>query len=314
MNQTLKTPALGVTAGRLALAYGELNPGEFELKNLPEIEEAMGNWLEKLSQQPEKAIATTNWAGKVTQALFYALGIDSPKTKKSMLELLENPPKAVRIVEYELDYVHRVQVAVPSVSDEDAIARAEEAFENGTIWDDTQGMPVLFDDFEESDSNTLAFKVIDTVPGMGDLPPKDASVLAHIKQVSAQYACSLLLQACETAKKSGKDYVSLDALTAACEAAASANTGDQKSIKVLVEIEGGACIGTYASAPVEIIVMDADKAQYGEVYEGDSMHRISFPDGIEAKSVLSRGKLSIESKFVREVFSKHLRPETEDAK
>lgn len=132
-------------------------------------------------------------------------------------------PMAVRIVEYELGYTHRVQVAVPSVSDEDAIAIAEEAFDNATIWDDTPGMPLLYDDFEEVEDNTLDFKVVNTVPSLMDLPPKDASAKAQRQSKYARMACSLLLQACEKAKESGKDSISLGDLAAACDAASSAN-------------------------------------------------------------------------------------------
>lgn len=95
MTKSQGTPSLGVSAGRLALAYSELFPGEFEPKNLSQVEDTMGNWLERVQQEPEKAIATTNWAGKVTRALFRALKLDQPKTKKAMLEMLKSPPKAV---------------------------------------------------------------------------------------------------------------------------------------------------------------------------------------------------------------------------
>lgn len=303
MNQTQEAPALGVSAGRLALAYGELFPGEFELKNLPQIVDTMSNWLDRFREEPEKAVATTNWAGKVTQALFHALGLEQPKTKKAMLEMLTNPPKAVRIVEYELDYIHRIQVAVPSVSDQDAIARAEEAFDNATIWDDRPDMPLLYDDYEESEHNMLEFHVVDTVASMKDLPPKDASAKVHHQRESARMACSLLLLACEEAKKAGKDSISLDDLAAACDAALCADSGSHKPVKVLVEIEGGTCIGTYATAPVDVVVMDADKVRHGGGVHGYEITRIDFPDGIQAKSVLSRGDVSVAPEFVQTVFN-----------
>jgi hypothetical protein len=226
MNQS-QASSTGVSADRLALAYGEIFPGEFNLDNLLQIKDAMSNWLERFREAPEKAIATTNWQGKVTQSLFHALGLDLPKSKKAMLEILENPPKAVRIVEYALDYVHYVRVAVRSVSDRDAIALAEEAFDNATIWDDTPDMPLLYDDFEETEDNTLVFKVVEVVGDREDLPPKDGSAMAHRRKESAMKACSLLIQAFEEAKKSGKDNISLDDLSVAFDAAASASAVDQ---------------------------------------------------------------------------------------
>lgn len=370
MNQTQETSPLGVSSSRLTLAYGELFPGEFTLKDLPQLVNTMSNWLERYHAAPEQAIATTNWTGKVTQALFFALGLQQPRTKKDMLAVLTRATRQVRVVEYELAYTHRVQVGVPSISDQDAIAIAEEAFDNATIWDDTPDMPLLFDDFEETVDNTLSFNVISTVARLEDLPPKDASVIAVREKEAARKACSLLLQACEEAKKSGRDSISLADLATACEAAGSAGaakhvtieqkqqpdapstaqfgtadsadlesgtwtfqmeggyrvtagrhaimpaheyerlvtardakTGSDAPAKVLVEVEDGACIGTYATTPIEVVVMDADKVRYREVYEDDVMRMIEFPDGIKARSVLSRGKVTVEPEFVQNVFN-----------
>lgn len=224
MNQSQVTIASGVSAARLAIAYGELFPREFDQRDLPQLEHTMGNWLERFQENPAKTIATANWAGKVTQALFRALGLKQPKTKAAMLELLRDPPKAVRLVEYTLDYVHRVQVAVPSVSDMDAVAIAEQAFNDATIWDDTPEMPLLYDDFEESQDNTLRFEVVDVVGCMDDLPPRDGSVAALRQRASARLACRLLLQLCDEAKQSGKLSIGLDDLAAACDAARGADT------------------------------------------------------------------------------------------
>lgn len=74
-----------VTAQQLARAYAIMNPQE---GSTAAIEETMGNWLARYERKPSAAIATTNWAGKVTAALFKALGIQQPKTKTRMLEVL----------------------------------------------------------------------------------------------------------------------------------------------------------------------------------------------------------------------------------
>ena len=55
------------------------------------------------------------------------------------------------IVQYVLDYQHRVQVGIHPASPEAAIEQAETAFDNATLWDDTGQMPLLFDDYEETD-------------------------------------------------------------------------------------------------------------------------------------------------------------------
>lgn len=72
-----------VTPQRLNRAYMDLFPGEN--RDTAECETIMGNWLERYQQDPAKAIATQNWYGKVTQALFKALGLKQPRSKREML-------------------------------------------------------------------------------------------------------------------------------------------------------------------------------------------------------------------------------------
>ena len=83
-----------VTSLELAKAYGELNPNEnFKFDTAEQVADLMrifGNWLEAYSRKPESRIATCNWMGKVTKALFYALGMKQPRTKKAMLEALKD--------------------------------------------------------------------------------------------------------------------------------------------------------------------------------------------------------------------------------
>ena len=105
------------------------------------------------------------------------------------------------VVEYELDYKHRVQVGVEAISGEEAEKQAEQAFADGTIWDDTAEMPLLFDDYEESDeSGALVFKVISRVD---EWPVQDASVLQIQKANAAMLACRYLVDACMVAQASG---------------------------------------------------------------------------------------------------------------
>lgn len=54
------------------------------------------------------------------------------------------------IVQYELSYVHRVQVGIEAESAEAAIATVQRLFDEGDIWQDTTETPLLFDDFEEN--------------------------------------------------------------------------------------------------------------------------------------------------------------------
>jgi hypothetical protein len=73
-----------------------------EFFETPELGEArrrgivrpFANWLDRYGKDPAQVIATANWGGKVTGALFSALGIRRPKTKKAMLNALfvASPP------------------------------------------------------------------------------------------------------------------------------------------------------------------------------------------------------------------------------
>jgi len=77
-----------VTPGALAQSYKALFPSEVRDDQIDEHERVLGNWLERCLADPSKAVATTNWAGKVTSALFHALGEKQPRTKAAMLEVL----------------------------------------------------------------------------------------------------------------------------------------------------------------------------------------------------------------------------------
>jgi len=96
-----------VTAAQLVDAYDELNPGEHNHTDIPaylartngqgdpaaaraDVERIFNNWLERYLQEPELGICTvkTAWGGKVTAALFKALGIKQPRTKPTMLRAL----------------------------------------------------------------------------------------------------------------------------------------------------------------------------------------------------------------------------------
>lgn len=125
------------------------------------------------------------------------------------------------IVEYELDYTHRVQVGVTARSECDALRKAEKAFDNATIWDDTADMPLLYDDYEEKNDNTLEFRVVDTVGHQDDLPPPAICVHIERRRRLREEACSLLISAFEEAEQAGQFSVSLESLTAAYTAAKS---------------------------------------------------------------------------------------------
>lgn len=49
-------------------------------------------WMERYQTDPMFALATQNWYGKVTNALFLSLGIKQPRTKAQMLLALRPAP------------------------------------------------------------------------------------------------------------------------------------------------------------------------------------------------------------------------------
>lgn len=76
------------------------------------------------------------------------------------------------VVEYSLYYQHIVRVGLRAGSLQAAEDKAQRAFDNGTLWDDTRAMPLLYDAFEERDDNVLEF----TAEQVLDLPARDSSV------------------------------------------------------------------------------------------------------------------------------------------
>ena len=69
------------------------------------------------------------------------------------------------MVEYTIPYEHRVMVGIKAKSSDAALGLAKERFADGSIWDDTATMPLLFDDYEETDAPgvPVEFKVVEEV-------------------------------------------------------------------------------------------------------------------------------------------------------
>lgn len=165
----------------------------------------------------------------------------------------------LRIVEYELAYRHRVQVGIPSTSDEEAIAKAEAAFDNATLWDDPEGMPLLYDDYEEVDG-PLDFKVVATVEAW---PAPDHSVLKLRRDAAAEKACRLLMSAETLRKSGGADAEYQRMLDQVYRLASQAVLGGPEvqgapRPRVVVGAEGGLVQGASSDLPVDLVVVDYD--------------------------------------------------------
>lgn len=86
-------PLRTVTPVALSQAYRTIFPDEcrYTPAQIEDHERIMDNWLTQYQANPESALATTNWGGKVTQALFHALHLRMPRTKQDRLIALETP-------------------------------------------------------------------------------------------------------------------------------------------------------------------------------------------------------------------------------
>ncbi len=106
------------------------------------------------------------------------------------------------VVEYTLQYTHRVQVGLRAQNEEAAVKKAERLFGKGKSWDDSQDVPLLYDDFEEGDSG-LSFTVEATLNDKSPWPKPDASVIVERRRAAAVQACRLLVDAYARGKERG---------------------------------------------------------------------------------------------------------------
>ena len=77
-----------VTAEQLYKAYVELYPTEAAPPSDNDPHGPYRGWLARYKDSDGQCIATQNWSGKVTRALFRALKTKQPRAKRDMLAAL----------------------------------------------------------------------------------------------------------------------------------------------------------------------------------------------------------------------------------
>lgn len=107
------------------------------------------------------------------------------------------------VIEYTLPYEHRVQVGITADSQDEAIARAEALFDQGDIWQDSDSIPLLFDDYEEAGNSPLVFTVEQEMADHESWPVSDASVRELRRREAAFQAARLLVEAYRLGEQRG---------------------------------------------------------------------------------------------------------------
>ena len=103
------------------------------------------------------------------------------------------------LVEYILPYEHICRVGVEADSEEEACAKAEARFANGTLWDDAPDMPLLYDDYEEVEGCALEFRATECEGGRYPEPHVSAKILQ--RRNLASRAAELLIEAYRRAEE-----------------------------------------------------------------------------------------------------------------
>ncbi|OAI27954.1 hypothetical protein [Methylomonas koyamae] len=103
------------------------------------------------------------------------------------------------VVSYEIDYVHRVSVGITADSPEAAQQLAEQAFNDATIWDDTNAMPLLSDEYHELEGESLVWECV----AVEQWPEPDHSVRQLKKEQAAMQVCRGLVEAYQQGETNG---------------------------------------------------------------------------------------------------------------
>ena len=103
------------------------------------------------------------------------------------------------VVSYQLDYVHSVSVGIEAHNQAEAQQIAEQAFNEAVIWDDTEAIPLLSDDYLESGDELMVWEC----ELVEQFPEPDHSVRRLKQEQAAFRVCRGLIEAYQRGEASG---------------------------------------------------------------------------------------------------------------
>ena len=113
-------------------------------------------------------------------------------------------------------FEYRVQVGIQADSEEDALEKARDLYRRGTIWQDTEEVPLIYDDYDGDP--TPVFSVVRKLEDGAAWPRADFSVRLLRRNAAAMDAARFLLEAYRRGQERGGS-IDWDDLDQAYEAA-----------------------------------------------------------------------------------------------